>query len=117
VEAAKEQDSRHSATMRGLLLEIEYAVARTVATCERIMAVVVDQDPRLIDPPDDEDGVFIIRSGSNPALTEKMNAIWAEDNAVAAVDKLFEQLRQLAEDHLVVAAVEKLFEQITDYDR
>jgi hypothetical protein len=117
VEAAKEQDSRHYATMRGLLLEIDDAVARTLATCERIMAVVHDQDPRLIDPPQDEDGVYIIRSGSNPALRETIDAIWAEDNGVAVVDDLSEQLQQLAEDDLGVAAVHEVWEQITDYDR
>jgi isocitrate lyase len=77
VEAAKEQDSRHYATMRGLLLEIDDAVTRTVATCKRIFAVVRDQDPRLIDPPENEDGVYIIRSGSNPTLRETIDAIWS----------------------------------------
>jgi len=38
------------------------------------MAVVHDQDPRLIDPPEYEDGVFVIRSGSNSALTETIDA-------------------------------------------
>ena len=117
VESAKEQDSPHYATMRGLLLEIDDAVARTLATCERIMAVVHDQDPRLIDPPEDEDGVYIIRSGSNPALRETIDAIWAEDNGVAVVEELSAQLQQLAEDDLGVAAVHEVWEQITDYER
>jgi hypothetical protein len=117
VEAAKEQDARHSAAMRGLLLGIDDAVARTSATCKRIMAVVHDRDPRLIDPPDDENGVFVIRSGSNPALRETIDAIWAEDNRVAAVDELLAQLQQLAEDDLGVAAVHELWEQITNYER
>jgi hypothetical protein len=117
VEAAKEQDSRHYATMRGLLLEIDDAVARTSAVCKRIMAVVHDQDPRLIDPPEDEDGVYLIRSGSNPALRETIDAIWAEDNAVAVVEELLAQLQQLAEDDLGVAAVHQVWEQITDYER
>jgi hypothetical protein len=117
VEAAKAQDSRHSATMRGLLLQIDDAVAKTVTTCDRIMTVVHDQDPRLIDPPEDEDGVYIIRSGSNPPLRETIDAIWAEDNGVAVVEELLAQLQQLAEDDLGVAAVHELWEQITDYDR
>ena len=93
VESAKEQDSRHYATMRGLLLEIDDAVASTLATCKRVFAVVHDQEPRLIDPPEDDDGVFVIRSGSNPALTETIDAIWAEDNRVAAVEELLAQLQ------------------------
>ena len=117
VEAAKEQDSQHSATMRGLLVEIEDAVASTLTTCKRIMAVVHDQEPRLIDAPEEEDGVFVIRSGSNPTLVETINAIWAEDNAVAVVDELLEQLQQLAEDDLGVAAVHEVWEGITDYER
>src|ERR1700730_4496521 len=83
VESAKEQDSPHYATMLGLLLEIDDPAGRTEAACKRIMAFVDDQDPRLIDPPDEEDGVSIIRSGSNPALRETIDAIWAEDNGVA----------------------------------
>jgi hypothetical protein len=117
VESAKAQDSRHHATMRGLLLEIDDAVARTVATCDRIMAVVHDQDARLIDTPEEEDGVFLIRSGSNPTLVETINAIWADDNAVAVVDELLAQLQQLAEDDLGVAAVHEVWEGITDYER
>jgi len=117
VEAAKEQDSPHCTTMRGLLLVIDDAVARTLATCKRIMAVVHDQDPRLIDPPEDEDGVYVIRSGSNPVLTETINAIWAEDNGAAVVDELLAQLQQLAEDDLGVAAVHEVWERITDYKR
>jgi hypothetical protein len=59
------------------------------------------------DSPEDEDGVSVIRShGSNPALRETMNAIWAEDNGVAVVGELFEQVRQLAEDDVGVAAVD-----------
>ena len=117
VEAAKAQGSSHSATMRGLLLEIDDAVARTVATCQRIMAVVHDQDPRLIDPPEDEDGVHVIRSGSNPPLRETIDAIWAQDNRVAVVEELLAQLQQLAEDDLGVAGVHEVWEQITDYAR
>jgi isocitrate lyase len=117
VEAAKEQDSRHYATMRGLLVEIDDAVARTAATCKRIFGVVHDRDPRLIDPPEEEDGVFIIRSGSNPALRETIDAIWAEDNRVAVVEALSKQLQQLAEDDLGVAAVHEVWGQITDYER
>ena len=117
VEAAEEQDSPHSVTIRGLLLEIDDAVARTLATCERIMTVVHDQDPRLIDPPEEEDGVFVIRSGSNPALRETTDAIWAEDNGVAVVEELLAQLQRLAEDDLGVAAVREVWEQITDYER
>jgi hypothetical protein len=103
--------------MRGLLLEIDDAVAKTVATCKRVFAVVHDQDPRLIDPPEQADGVYIIRSGPNPALTETIDAIWAEDNGVAVVEELLAQLQQLAEDDLGVAGVHELWEQITDYDR
>ena len=117
VEAAKEQDSRHYATMRGLLLEIDDAVATTVVTCKRIMAVVHDQDPRLIDPPEDADGVSIIRSGSNPALTETIDAIWAEADGVAVVEERLAQLQRLAEDDLGVAAVHEVWEGITDYER
>jgi len=117
VEAAKRQDSWHYATMRGLLLEIDDAVATTLATCKRIMAVVHDQDPRLIDPPEQADGVYIIRSGPNPALTETTDAIWAQDNAAAVVEELLAQLQQLAEDDLGVAAVHEVWEQITDYER
>jgi hypothetical protein len=117
VEAANEHDSRHYATMRGLLVEIDDAVASTLATCQRIMAVVRDQDPRLIDPPEDEDGVFIIRSGSNPALRETIDAIWAEDNRVAVVEELSKQLQQLAEDDLGAAAVDEVWEQISDHER
>ena len=117
VEAANEHDSRHYATMRGLLLEIDDAVARTVATCERIMAVVHDQAPRLIDPPEDADGVFVIRSGSNPMLRETIDAIWAEGNGVTVVEELLAQLQQLAEDDLGVAGVHEVWEQITDYER
>ena len=102
--------------MRGLLLEIDDGVASTLATCQRIMAVVGDQAPRLIDPPD-EDGVFVIRNGSNPALTESITAIWAEDNHVTVMDELLAQLQQLAEDDLGVAAVHDVWEQITDYER
>jgi len=117
VEAAKEHDSRNYATMVGLLLEIDDAVARTEATWKRIMAVVHDQDPRLVDPPEDEDGVYVIRSGSNPTLREAIDAIWSRDNEVAVVDELLEQLQQLAEDDLGVAAVHEVWEQITDYER
>ena len=117
VESAKEQDSPHYATMLGLLLEIDDAAGRTEAACKRIMAFVHDQDPRLIDPPDEEDGVSIIRSGSNPALRETIDAIWAEDNGVAVVEELLAQLQQLAEDDLGVAAVHEVWEQITDYER
>ena len=117
VEAAKEQDSRHYGAMRGLLLEIDDAVARTLATCKRILAVVHDQDPHLIDPPEDDDGVYVIRSGSNPTLAETINAIWAENNGVAVVDELVAQLQQLAEDDLGVSAVHEVWEQITDYER
>ena len=117
VEAAKEHDSRNCATMRGLLLEINDAVARAGATCQRVFAVVHDQDPRLIDPPEDEDGVYIIRSGSNPALRGTIDAIWSEDNGVAVVEELLAQLEQLAEDDLGVAAVHGVWEQITDYER
>ncbi len=78
--------------------------------------VVRDQD-RLIDPPEDEDRVFVIRSGSNPALRETMDAICAEDNAVAVVEELLAQLQQLAEDDLGVAAVHELWDQVTDYER
>ena len=81
------------------------------------MAVVRDQDPRLIDPPEDEDGVYVVRSGSNPALRETMNAIWTEDNGVAVVEGLLAKLQQLAEDDLGVAAVHQVWEQITDYER
>jgi hypothetical protein len=50
-----------------------------------------------IDPP--RDGVSVIRShGPNPALVEATNAIYAEDNGVARVGELFEQLRRLAEE-------------------
>jgi hypothetical protein len=114
VESAKEQDSRHYAAMLGLLVEIDDAVARTEATCKRIMALVHDQNPRLIDPPAEEDGVSVVRSGSNPALRETIDAIWAEDNGVAAVGELLAQLQQLAEDDLGVAAVHEVWEQITD---
>ena len=100
VEAAKEQDSPRLATMRGLLLEIDDAVARTVATCDRVLAVVRDQDPRLIDPPHRKDGVYVLRSGSNPALRESIDAIWDESNQVAIVDELTTQLQQLAEADL-----------------
>jgi isocitrate lyase len=117
VEAAKEQDSPHLARMRGLLVEIDDAVARTVATCDRVLAVVHDQDPRLIDPPKDKDGVYVIRGGSNPPLREAMDAIWVEGNGVAVVDELTTQLQQLAEDDLGVAAVHELWEQISDYHR
>ena len=117
VEAAKEHDSRNYATMVGLLLEIDDAVARTAATWKRIMALVHDQDPRLIDPPEQADGVYIIRSGPNPALTETTDAIWAQDNAAAVVEELLAQLQQLAEDDLGVAAVHEVWEQITDYER
>ena len=117
VEAAKEQDSRHYATMRGLLLEIDDAVATTVVTCKRIMAVVHDQDPRLIDSPEEEDGVYIIRSGSNPPLTETIDAIWAEADGVAVVEERLAQLQRLAEDDLGVAAGHEVWEQITDYER
>ena len=117
VKAAKEQGSSHYATMRGPLLEIDDAVTKTAATCDRILAVVHDQDPRLIDPPEQADGVYIIRSGPNPALTETIDAIWAEDNGVAVVEELLAQLQQLAEDDLGVAGVHELWEQITDYDR
>ena len=117
VQAAKEQDSSHYATMRGLLLEIDDAVTKTAATCDRILAVVHDQDPRLVDPPEDEDGVYVIRSGSNPTLREAIDAIWSRDNEVAVVDELLEQLQQLAEDDLGVAAVHEVWEQITDYER
>jgi hypothetical protein len=49
------------------------------------------------DSPEDEDGVSVIRShGSNPALRETMNAIWAEDNRVAVVEELSKQLQQPA---------------------
>jgi hypothetical protein len=37
-------------------------------------------------------------------LVETINAIWAEDDGVAAVDELFERFRQLVEDDLGVAA-------------
>jgi hypothetical protein len=117
VDAAKAQDSPHYATMRGLLLEIDDAVARTVATCDRVLAGLHDQDPRLIDPPEDQGGVYLIRSGSNPVLRETIDAIWAEDNGVAVVEELSAQLQRLAEDDLGVAAVHELWEQITDYDR
>jgi hypothetical protein len=103
--------------MRGLLLEIDDAVAKTAATCERIMAVVHDQDPRLIDPPEDADGVSIIRSGSNPTLRETIDAIWAEDNRVAVMEELSKQLQQLADDDLGAAAVHEVWEQISDYER
>jgi hypothetical protein len=69
------------------------------------------------DPPEDEHGVYIIPSGSNPALTETIDAIWGEDNGVAAVDELLAQLQQLAEDDLGVAAVHEVWEGITDYER
>jgi hypothetical protein len=59
VKAAKEQDSSHLARMRGLLLEIDDAVAGTLATCDRVLGAVRDQDPRLIDPPEDENGVYV----------------------------------------------------------
>jgi hypothetical protein len=49
------------------------------------------------------DGYTFIRQDRGP-LVETMNAMWAEDDGVAAVDELFEQLRQLAEDDLGVAA-------------
>ena len=103
--------------MRDLLLEIDDAVAATLATCQRVLAVVHDQDPRLIDAPEEEDGVSIVRSGSNPALRETIDAIWAADNGVAVVEELSAQLQQLAEDDLGVAAVHEVWEQITDYDR
>ena len=100
VEAAKEQDSLHYDTMRGLLLQIDDAVATTLATCRRVLAAVHDQDPGLIDPPEEEDGVYVIRSGSNPALAETINTISAEGNGVAVVDELVAQLQQFAEDDL-----------------
>jgi hypothetical protein len=103
VEAATEQGSPNCATMR--------------ATCERVLTVVHDRDSRLIDPPEDEDGVYVIRSGSSPALRETMDAIWAEGNRIAKVEELSKQLQQLAEDDLGVAAVHQLWEQITDYHR
>jgi hypothetical protein len=37
-------------------------------------------------------------------LVETINAIWAEDDGVAAADELFERFRQLVEDDLGVAA-------------
>jgi hypothetical protein len=96
VESANDRDSRHLATMQGLLLDIEAATTRLMATWERIRAVA-DKDPGLIDPP--QDGVSVIRShGPNPALVETMNAICAEDNGIAVVGALVEQLRRLAED-------------------
>jgi hypothetical protein len=81
------------------------------------MAVVRDQDPRLIDPPEDQDGVFVIRSGSNPALRETIDAVWAENNGVAVVEELLGQLQHLAEDELGAAAVHEVREQITDRER
>jgi hypothetical protein len=70
------------------------------------------------DSPEDEDGVSVIRShGSNPALTETIDAIWGEDNGVAVVDELLAQFQQLAEDDLGVAAVHEVWEGITDYER
>jgi hypothetical protein len=50
-------------------------------------------------------------------LRETIDAIWAEDNGVAAVEELLGLLQQLAEDDLGVAAVHEVWEQITDYDR
>jgi len=117
VKAAKKHDSPHLATMRELLLEIDDAVATTVATCDRVLTAVRDQDPRLIDPPEDKDGVYVLRSGSNPPLRESIDAIWAESNAVAVVDELTTQLRQLAEADLGVAAVHKVWAKISDYHR
>jgi len=96
VESANDRHSRHLATMQGLLLDIEAAATRLMATWERIRAVA-DKDPGLIDPP--QDGVSVIRShGPNRALVEAMNAICAEDNGIAEVGELFEQVRRLAED-------------------
>lgn len=87
------------------------------STCDRIRTIVHDHDPRLIDPPQDEDGVFVIRSGANPTLVETINAVWVEDNAVAVVEELLAQPQQLAEDDLGVAAVHEAWEGITDYER
>lgn len=115
VKAATKQGSPNCATMQGLLLEIDDAVAETLATCERVLTVAHDRDPRLIDPPEDEDDVYVIRSGSNPALRETMDAIWAKGNRIAKVDELSKQLQQLAEDDLGVAAVHQLWETISDY--
>ena len=93
VESANDRDSRHLATMQGLLLDIEAATTRLMATWERIRAVA-DKDPGLIDPP--QDGVSVIRShGPNRALVD---AICAEDNGIAEVGELFEHLRRLADD-------------------
>jgi len=118
VEAAKEQDSRHYATMHGLLLvEIDDTVAGTMATCKRIMAVVRDQDPCLIDPREDEDGVYIVRSGSNPALRDTIDAIWAEDNGVAAVEECWRSSSSSPRMTWESPAVHEVREQITDYDR
>lgn len=117
VEAATKHGSPNCATMQGLLLEIDDAVAETLATCERVLAVVHDRDPRLIGPPDDEGGVYVIRSGSNPTLSETMDEIWAEGNRIAVVEELSKRLQQLAEDDLGVAAVHQLWEKITDYER
>jgi hypothetical protein len=50
-------------------------------------------------------------------LRETIDAIWAEDNEVAAVEELLAQLQQLAEDDLGVAAVHQVWEEITDYAR
>jgi hypothetical protein len=55
-------------------------------------------------------------SSSNPALTETIDAISAEDNGVAVVEELLAQLQRLAEDDLGVAAVHEVWEQITDYE-
>lgn len=97
VEDAEERRSKHSTTMRGLLGEIEDAAATVDATWERILAVVSDQDPDLIEPT--ESGVSVIHSrGSNPELVQKIETVWAEDQGVARVSELSEQLQRLADD-------------------
>ena len=97
VEDAEGRRSKHSTTMRGLLKEIEDAAATPDTTWERILAVASDQDPDLIEPT--ESGVAVIRNhGSNPELGRKIRTVWAEDQGVARVSELSEQLQRLADD-------------------
>lgn len=97
VEDAERRRSKHSTTMRGLLREIDDAAATADAAWERILAVASDQDPDLIEPT--KSGLSVIRNhGSNPELVQKIRTVWAEDQGVARVSELPEQLQRLADD-------------------
>lgn len=81
-------------TVEALLAALEVDARDALDTWEKICRVVSEDDPTLITPP--VDGVSIVKNhGSNPALMERVWAVWGESSFASNGRSHFEELEAL----------------------